>query len=264
MSLSYAQFLGLFLIPPIIILALLQRHKLRSAQVAYVGLMAIVAFLYTPIWDNYLVANRVWWYDPDLVWGITLFWVPLEEYLFFILQPIMVGLWILWLHERLPARGAKSVNKPALRWLGVGGLSIIWVLSLIALLFGAESLTYGSLILVWALPPVMLQLGYGADILFNRGRLVIAVLASASLYLCLADALAIHIGIWTISPDQTIGLYLWGVLPFEEALFFFLTNVLLTFGIVLYLEPTSHERLMQLRAWIAAKRAGSDPQGQTR
>ena len=30
----------------------------------------MIAVVYTTHWDNYLVATRVWWYDPALVSGI--------------------------------------------------------------------------------------------------------------------------------------------------------------------------------------------------
>jgi cobalamin synthase len=37
----------------------------------------LLALVYTTPWDNYLVASGIWWYDPQLVTGITLGWVPL-------------------------------------------------------------------------------------------------------------------------------------------------------------------------------------------
>ena len=256
MTISYSEFLLIFLVPFILLFAVIQRHKFMSPQVWYVLVMALVAFLYTPIWDNYLVANEVWWYDEDLVWGITLAWVPLEEYLFFILQPLMTGFGLLWLNDRLTPRGPREVNDPRFRHWTLGATFAFWLLNVVGFFFGPESLTYMTLILMWALPPVMIQLAYGADILRNRGRLVVIALLISSVYLSLADALAIYIGIWTISPAQTIGLYLGGVLPFEEALFFFMTNVLLVFGIVLYLEPESHRRLARLMAWVGRLRGG--------
>lgn len=52
----------------------------------------MIALIYTTPWDNYLVASGVWFYDPARVWNIILGWVPLEEYIFFILQTILTGL----------------------------------------------------------------------------------------------------------------------------------------------------------------------------
>ncbi len=60
----------------------------------------LVALAYTTPWDNYLVATGVWYYDPARVWNIVLGYVPLEEYLFFVLQVTLTGLITLWLIRR--------------------------------------------------------------------------------------------------------------------------------------------------------------------
>ena len=97
---SYGHFLLVFLVLPIIVLAfVLRRHLTRQYARALLGLAAI-AFAYTTPWDNAIVALGVWGYDPALVWGIVLGWVPLEEYLFFLLQPMLSGLILLALLAR--------------------------------------------------------------------------------------------------------------------------------------------------------------------
>lgn len=90
---NYPLFLLLFLVIPITLLALLLRERIRARwwRVA-VGLTVLLALVYTTPWDNYLVATRVWSYDPARVWNIVLGYVPLEEYLFFVLQPILGAL----------------------------------------------------------------------------------------------------------------------------------------------------------------------------
>ena len=72
-------------------------------QPAWLALLAhvIAAVVWTTPWDNYLVATGVWYYDPRLVTGITLGWVPIEEYTFFVVQTLITGLWLLWLGRRL-------------------------------------------------------------------------------------------------------------------------------------------------------------------
>lgn len=90
---TYPLFLLLFLVIPIGLLALWQREKIRARQwLVAVALTILSALVYTTPWDNYLVATRVWYYDPARVWNILLGYVPLEEYLFFILQPILGAL----------------------------------------------------------------------------------------------------------------------------------------------------------------------------
>jgi lycopene cyclase domain-containing protein len=100
-----------------------------------------------------------------------------------------------------------------------------------------------ALILVWFLPPILLQLGFGADILWRYRRLVLVGFVPPTLYLWLVDGLAIASGTWTINPEDILGLDLFGVLPIEEATFFLVTNVVIAFGMVLMLARESHQRV---------------------
>jgi lycopene cyclase domain-containing protein len=203
----------------------------------------IVALVYTTPWDNYLVATGVWWYNPTLVTGLTIGWVPIEEYTFFILQPLLTSLWLLWLARRLPFDNQPMSHLRPARWGALAGLGLLWLGMTAILAFNWTPGTYLALILVWALPPVMLQLGFGLDTLWRYRRLVGLTLASTTLYLSLADTLAIGAGTWTIDPAQSLQIYLGGVLPVEELIFFFMTNVLLVFGVVLVLAVESQSRV---------------------
>lgn len=250
---TYFGFLVCFLIIPIAILNVLAYRDRRAGHTLPLSLrlappavlitgMAVIAVLYTTPWDNYLVATRVWWYDPALVTGITLGWVPLEEYTFFILQTVMTGLWLLFLARGTPVPES-FVAKPGFRLFASALIAAIWIGSTVYLLSGNEPGRYLSLELVWALPPILLQLAFGADILWHHRRLVIPTILTATFYLCVTDELAIRNGIWTINPALTTGILVAGELPLEEALFFLLTNTLLTFGLVLGLANESYARL---------------------
>jgi lycopene beta-cyclase len=97
--------------------------------------------------------------------------------------------------------------------------------------------TYLGLILVWAVAGASrLQWAFGGDLLLRRWRLVAPAVALPTVYLWVADRLAIGWSIWWISPELTIGWRPFG-LPVEEALFFLVTNVLVGFGLVLALHP---------------------------
>ena len=209
-------------------------------------LLSAVALVYTTPWDNYLVATRVWWYNSDLVLGIILGWVPLEEYAFFVLQPILTGLWVLYWGRRLSLSHGLAVTSPRLRWVTtlVGGL--VWLGVGAILVAGWQPGTYMALEVGWMVPPILLQLSFGADILWHQRRWISFSLASATLYYSLADALAISAGTWTIDPAQSLPILLGGVLPLEEFVFFFLTNTLIVFGVVLMLSMESHDRIRHM------------------
>ncbi len=215
----------------------------------------LLALIYTTPWDNYLVATRVWWYDPALVTGLTIGWVPLEEYGFFVLQTLMTGMWTLvclrWSGEPL----AGSPERPRLRWGWFAGLAAAWLGVWALLLWGGEPFRYLTLILTWALVPLLLQAAFGADILATYWRALVPAVGIPTVYLWGVDALAISSGTWTISPSQTLGWGL-GVLPLEEMTFFLVTNMLVGLGVTLMLAPASQQRAAALLArWRASRGA---------
>ena len=250
---TYAGFLLRFLIVPILILGALAYRQRRqsSAPLLKRGLLSpalaltaliVIAVVYTTPWDNHLVASGVWNYDPALVLGITIGWVPLEEYLFFILQPLLTGLGFLLLARRMHSA---EPFRPQLdsRIVSTLIIGVIWLTSVGLLLVGWKPGRYLALELAWALPPIALQLAVGADILWHHRRVVFASIAGATFYLCVVDALAIQSGTWTINPEFSLGLLFGGVLPIEEVVFFLLTNTLLVFGLTLGLAQESAARL---------------------
>lgn len=258
---TYFGFLARFLgIPIVIMLGLLwwewrngrglpPAFKTWSAKAVIIGHI-VVAVVYTTPWDNYLVATAVWWYDPNLVTGYTIGWVPIEEYTFFVLQTWLSGMWVVWLMRRitLPARPFQPSKMG--RIAATASLGLVWLISTIYLLSGYEPTTYLTLILSWSLIPIMIQTAFGADVLWHYRRLVLWGIIPTSLYLGAADAIAIAAGTWTISPDQTVGIYLGPILPLEEFLFFCVTNILVVFGALLVMARQSHERVATWpRAW---------------
>ena len=90
---TYPLFLMIYLVIPILILGVwLRREWLKAWWLRAAAFTIVIALVYTTPWDNYLVATQVWYYDPARVWNIILGWVPLEEYMFFVLQTIFTGL----------------------------------------------------------------------------------------------------------------------------------------------------------------------------
>lgn len=269
---TYFGFLLRFLVVPIIILlgvALWDKRQGRTMPPflqqwplwAAIALHILVALIYTTPWDNYLVATGVWWYDPALVTGLTLGWVPIEEYTFFVLQPILAGLWLSFLARRRHAEDKSYPVTPptgtgnALRLWSTGVLGVLWLGAMALLLSGWPPGTYLALEAAWALPPIALQLYFGADILWRYRYLVFLTIVPMTLYLSATDFLAIGWGTWTIDPEQSLNIFLGGVLPVEEFFFFLFTNILLTFGVVLILAEPSHERLASIRRRVALIKA---------
>ena len=251
---SYFGFLFRFLVPPLLTLGMLAvwdwrrgvwvPSELRGRPV-WLALLAhiVVALLYTTPWDNYLVATRIWWYDPARVVGITLGWVPLEEYTFFVLQTLLTGLLWAVLARYLPYRTLRASNPLTLRWGLTAVVGLIWLGAIGSRLAGWGPGTYLALEFAWALPPIMLQLGFGADILWRNRRLVALSILIPTFYLSLADSTAIGAGTWTFDPDKSTGWWIGGLLPVEELFFFLLTNTLIGFGMTLVTSSESQSRV---------------------
>jgi lycopene cyclase domain-containing protein len=218
-----------------------------------------LALVYTTPWDNYLVATRVWYYNPSLVSGILLGYVPLEEYIFFVLQSVFVGLWLLVLYPYLAPSTEGQATAAFRVWSTILAL-VVWFASALLFFGGWQPGTYLSIMLFWALPPILLQLAFGADILWHYRRLLAAVILPIGLFLSFADSLAITSTTWEINPAQSLGIFI-GRLPLEEGLFFFLTVILLSFGMTLLYAPESRTRFDALRNAFLERRHGADQPG---
>lgn len=202
----------------------------------------VIAVIYTTPWDNYLVATGVWYYNPDLVTGIVIGYVPIEEYTFFVLETILAGLWWWFLARRIPEPKAVFLSSGFARTIAFGVLAAIWLVFAYLLFFGGFEWTYLAIIFFWALPAIFPQILYGADILWHYRRLVFLSIFVPGTYLSLMDIIALTDTTWSIAKDQTTGVLFFGILPLEEVVFFFITNVLIAFGLTLLLSNIGRKR----------------------
>jgi len=232
---SYRSFHLVFLGPPILLMVAFHRRPRRMEGDLRVDLaipiVCLIALTYTTPWDNYLVAQEVWWYGANRVMG-TIGYVPIEEYMFFVLQPILTGLFLYqYLHRVSPS---PSTYSSSASWVGAAIFAGITGLGAFLLMDGHASTLYLGLILVWA-PPILAGMWlYDGETLWALRSSVFVTTALPTAYLWVADAVAIHSKIWTIAPEYTVGASVLG-LPLEEALFFLFTNLLVVQGILLLL-----------------------------
>lgn len=258
---TYFGFLLRFLVIPLLIFLFItywdhrknrQIPGFRNGRFVWtaIGIHIALAVLYTTPWDNYLVATGVWYYNPKLVMGLVIGYVPIEEYTFFVLETILAGLWWWFLARRIPPPSSGFATNRLLIYLSTSLLSLLWLLSAYLLFFGDASWTYLSIILFWACPALIMQAIFGADILWHYRKLVAGSILIPGIYLSLMDILALKETTWSISPGQTTGVLFFGILPLEEVLFFFVTNTLLTFGMTLLLAHVSQERLAGVREQV--------------
>jgi putative membrane protein len=199
-----------------------------------------VAFVWTTPWDNYLIFRGVWDSPADRVLG-RIFYVPLEEYAFFILMPLFNGACLCWFIGSLP-------KEPSTWRLSQWRARlVILLLGLLVFCAGVYALrqergVYLGLILVWFIPPIMIQWLFDPAALFRARRVVLLGALLPAIYFGLVDSFAIQQVIWVISEKNTTGLHLPN-LPVEELIFFTLTSFLLSQGMALWHsinKPLSH------------------------
>ncbi|QSG03786.1 Lycopene cyclase family protein [Natranaeroarchaeum sulfidigenes] len=222
-----------FILPPLLVLGWFAWRRDDAswgrAPLSGLAIMLFLAVVYTTPWTNVMIPRGVWWYGDGAVLG-TIWYTPIEEYLFFILQPILTAF---WLFQFLTVEDRSLLIPLSHRLAGAAGGLAICVLGYF--LMGTTSTFYLGSLLFWAGPILAIQWAFGITYLIKEvPRLLAVALVVPTLYLWTVDRIAIGLGIWSISETHTIGLSLLG-LPVEEALFFFLTNVFLVQGIVLYM-----------------------------
>ena len=228
-----------------------------------IGIHILLAVMYTTPWDNYLVATGVWYYNPKLVTGLVIGYVPIEEYTFFVVETILSGLWWWFLARRFDfATAPLSANdnvefKPNKRLVFVSTclLVLLWLIFTYLFFFAAEKWTYLSITLFWALPAILPQLLFGADILWHYRKLVTWAILIPGTYLSLIDIVALKDTTWSISPAQTTGILFFGILPLEEVVFFFITNALIVFGMTLLLANVSEGKFAEIKEQLSAWKA---------
>jgi lycopene cyclase domain-containing protein len=263
---SYLTFHFVFTLPAILVLGLTQPRPLAGIDDVRarwaIPLICVIAFSYTTPWDNYLVANEIWWYGPNRVWA-TWGYVPIEEYMFFVLQPILTGLFLYHYLGRWhpyadfqPVRTTVGFRPSTTAWTSAsilprlsglvffGGLGLLGAYLITS---GWDPGLYMGLILAWACPVLAGMWLYDGPRLWRERRTIFVGTGLPTLYLWIADATAIHLGIWTISDQYSLGFDPFG-LPVEEATFFLVTNLLVVQGILLFL-PDLQPAKQPASAW---------------
>lgn len=231
---TYAAFLIYFLVLPIVLLfAAVRIHKdmLTHRTLFHIFLVSLIALVYTTPWDNYLVKHGIWFYEADRIL-FTIGYVPIEEYTFFVLQPIFTSIWVcLCSHQRRYLH--PNPTDPKTRFTTLSFFILFLILGLV--LFGIDHIrgTYYYLITNWSLPVIIALLFLIQRRVTLRLRALLLFILPPTLYLWIVDRYAIANQIWTIEKSTSFDLIIAG-LPIEEALFFLVTNILVVLGFLLF------------------------------
>lgn len=229
-------------------LLLLAGRRDRRLLLPCVGLSAL-ALLWTVPWDSHLVRTHVWAYSPGGVLA-TVASVPVEELAFVVLEVLLVAAWATrtGVLAAAPARGPR--HRGTTPWLAITAVGLVCLLA-------GDHLRYLGLLLSWSAPVLALQHAVAGDVLSSRWPARLRTVVPVAGWLCLADRIAIGMGTWTISPRSSTGTLVAG-LPVEEALFFVITVLLVTDGLLLAADPVTLRRVGQA---FAANSSRAVPSG---
>jgi len=237
-GMTYYGFHCLFTLPQ---LAVLFYYAKKSAETPeyfrlackWMAVLCVVATAYSTPWDNYLVASGVWGYGGAGKTLGVIGYVPIEEYAFFSIQTLIVGL--IWTaHARCAIIPHFRAHKSK-RTQGIVAFALLTIIGV--LLLQVQRARYLGLITVWAMPILAVQWAFGADALMAQRFIWLKPLLYSWFYLCIIDRWAIRNGCWSINPKQTLPVIDW--LPLEEAYFFLVTTTMCTWGLQLAMNVTS-------------------------
>jgi lycopene cyclase domain-containing protein len=95
---TYAAWLLIFGIVPIVLLWLI-RPRLVYRHAGSLLVIVLLILLVSIPWEIVGI-DRIWYYSPQVIWGPRLFNLPIEEYVFFVIDGLLVGTLALWLGEK--------------------------------------------------------------------------------------------------------------------------------------------------------------------
>ena len=241
MRLTYLRFHLIFNLPLLIVLAVLGGAPPWMPEEAEAfGWVLLAVVVFTTPWDNLAVKWGIWGF-PREKYLRRLWYLPVEEYAFFVLQSLNVMLAVRALFRFFPdwLTGLEIVFGPVTWWL-LGASLLPWLF--IALHAHWLKQNFGPCVnyarhLLWFLPVIYAQWVMAPPLFFYHAGLLALVAAAFGIYYTIADLVAVHAGIWFFDEEQITGLKLFGVLPWEEIAFFFLTSLLVAQSYLLLAPP---------------------------
>lgn len=79
----------LFLFLVFLFLEILFHVHLYNTRIERI-VIPVFFFIIGVVWDSYAVINGHWYFDTSNLSGLTIWWLPIEEYLFFIVIPYFI------------------------------------------------------------------------------------------------------------------------------------------------------------------------------
>lgn len=231
--LTYLEVHIYYTLPPTILLWLLFRPLIGQFDKIKILTLCALAVIYTTPWDNYIIYFKAWWYRKDAVIG-RIGLIPIEEYLFFVIQTVFTTLWTMlctrWTMNSLNLR--KPSNRMIFFIKRYIIISTLIILTITGWFHGSPNTKtfYLSAIAWWALPIIIFIWFMAGHYITKRYIAILISIVPPSIYLCYVDVIALRDGVWHINEATSLEILFFNDLPLEEIIFFFGSNTVIVFG----------------------------------
>ena len=236
---TYFRFHWIFNVPLLVILILMGwRAPWYHGSVHAMWWVVLAAVVFTTPWDNIAARRGIWGFPRDK-YTLRIGWLPVEEYLFFVLQTINVMFAVRVLFYLHPDWHRIAISNPTnWTWICLAASVPTWIIIGLQLREWGRargpSVNY-TLHLAWFLPVIYLQWVLAPNVFAVHAGLLAMVTIFFGLYYTLADYIAVRAGLWFFDEKQITGWKIAGILPWEEVAFFFLTSLLVAQSYLLLL-----------------------------
>lgn len=211
---------------------LITRPFVNRSEIFKIVFISTMAVAYTTPWDNFIIYNGAWTYQPERVLTV-IGHVPAEEYLFFVIQSVMTSLWtLLCVRWSTPCLNFNYDKKSyqLIRWIPILLLCVVTAVGYGMTIPGHNTFYLGCIL--WWVSPVMMVLWYGAGNFFVKKIISSSIaIIVPTLYLCWVDQIALKNNVWHINETTSLNVFIVEHLPLEEALFFFVMNVIIVLAV---------------------------------
>lgn len=238
---TYLQFHLIFNVPILFVLSLLTGARWLNPDLwpPVLAILVIVMIFTTP-WDNYAAWRGIWGFKEGR-YLVKWLYLPMEEYLFFLIQSVQAILLTLvaidWFSDITSLSSSITIDHPLSLVIGLlisaTFILIGWKVGLPLPRFSKWQ--YAWHLFFWFGLVVALQWWAGWPILLPRWPILLAVTLLLGTWLTLADIVAVRQGIWFFDERLITGNRVARILPWEEAAFFYLTSLIVSQSLLLFL-----------------------------
>lgn len=235
---TYFQFHLIFNLPLLLLLTYLQRnHPPVLSEWLSLGIVFLAVGIFTCPWDNHAAKKGIWGF-PSHQHSFKIKYLPIEEYLFFFIQSLLVIL----------SLRALSIFDPSLKTNSETSLHPLQGFLILILLGGwigfrkywkskprSSRWNYTFHLFYWFTPILILQWILGYPLFLKTGAFLIFFSLAWGIYYTLCDLVATKQGIWFFDEKQIQGYKILNVLPWEETAFFIITSLLVAQSYLLLL-----------------------------